>query len=73
MEAPPCLTCGDNQTPCKDLAVGFSELDKEITTKAIEITGPLCGIKIDSVRPVCNNLFINNNNEIFERIVLCIQ
>ncbi|MGG0237790.1 tyrosine-type recombinase/integrase [Bacillus rhizoplanae] len=44
MEAPPCLTCGDNQTPCKDLAVGFSELDKEkyelhikTTIKAIEI------------------------------------
>lgn len=44
MEAPPCLTCGDNQTPCKDLAVGFSELDKEKyelhikkTIKAIEI------------------------------------
>ena len=29
MEAPPCLTCGDNQTPCKDLAVGFSELDQQ--------------------------------------------
>ncbi|WP_163102019.1 tyrosine-type recombinase/integrase [Peribacillus alkalitolerans] len=44
MEAPPCLTCGDNQTPCKDLAVGFSKLDKQkyelhikTTTKAIEI------------------------------------
>lgn len=44
IEAPPCLTCGDNQTPCKDLAVGFSELDKQkyelhikTTTKAIEI------------------------------------
>lgn len=44
MEAPPCLTCGSNQTPCKDLAVGFSELDKQkyelhikTTTKAIEI------------------------------------
>ncbi|CAM4049215.1 tyrosine-type recombinase/integrase [Mesobacillus zeae] len=44
MEAPPCLTCGDNQTPCKDLAVGFSELDTQkyelhikTTTKAIEI------------------------------------
>lgn len=44
MEAPPCLTCGDNQTPCRDLAVGFSELDKQkyelhikTTTKAIEI------------------------------------
>ncbi|MEH7670692.1 transposase [Bacillus thuringiensis] len=44
MEAPPCLTCGDNQTPCKDLAVGFSELDKQkyelhvkTTTKAIGI------------------------------------
>ncbi|RBP95432.1 site-specific recombinase XerD [Cytobacillus firmus] len=44
MEAPPCLTCGDNQTPCKDLGVGFSELDKQkyelhikTTRKAIEI------------------------------------
>lgn len=44
MEAPPCLTCGDNQTPCKDLAVGFSELDKQkyklhikTTTKATEL------------------------------------
>ncbi|EJS68127.1 transposase [Bacillus cereus] len=44
MEAPPCLTCGDNQTPCRDLSVGFSELDKQkyelhvkTTTKAIEI------------------------------------
>ncbi|PHG05149.1 tyrosine-type recombinase/integrase [Bacillus toyonensis] len=44
MEAPPCLTCGVNQTPCKDLAVGFSELDKQkyelhikTTRKAIEI------------------------------------
>lgn len=44
MEAPPCLTCGDNQTPCKDLAVGFSELDQQkyelhvkTATKAIEI------------------------------------
>jgi integrase len=44
MEASPCLTCGDNQTPCQDLAVGFSELDKQkyelhikTTTKAIEI------------------------------------
>lgn len=44
MEAPPCLTCGDNKTPCKDLAVGFSELDKQkyelhikTTSKAIEI------------------------------------
>ncbi|WP_417894550.1 tyrosine-type recombinase/integrase [Virgibacillus halophilus] len=44
MEAPPCLTCGDNQTPCKDLAVGFSELDQQkyelhvkTATKAVEI------------------------------------
>ncbi len=44
MEAPPCLTCGDNQTPCKDLAVGFSEHDQEkyellikTTTKSIEV------------------------------------
>ncbi|WP_017151359.1 tyrosine-type recombinase/integrase [Bacillus bingmayongensis] len=44
MEAPPCLTCGVNQTPCKDLAVGFSKLDKQkyklhikTTRKAIEI------------------------------------
>ncbi|MGE8005235.1 tyrosine-type recombinase/integrase [Lysinibacillus sp. NPDC093216] len=44
MEAPPCLTCGDNQTPCKDLAVGFSELDQQkyelhvkTATKAMEI------------------------------------
>lgn len=44
MEAPPCLTCGDNKTPCKDLAVGFSEFDKQkyelhikTTTKAIEV------------------------------------
>lgn len=44
MEAPPCLTCGDNQTPCRDLAVGFSELDHQkyelhvkTATKAIEI------------------------------------
>lgn len=44
MEAPPCLTCGDNQTPCKDLAVGFSKLDQQkyelhvkTATKAIEI------------------------------------
>ncbi|MFF2177391.1 tyrosine-type recombinase/integrase [Lysinibacillus sp. NPDC058147] len=44
MEAPPCLTCGDNQTPCTDLAVGFSELDQQkyelhikTTMKAIEI------------------------------------
>lgn len=27
IEAPPCLSCGANQTPCKDLAIGFSELD----------------------------------------------
>ena len=44
MDEPPCLTCGDNKTPCKDLAVGFSELDTQkyelqikTTTKAIEI------------------------------------
>lgn len=44
MDEPPCLTCGDNKTPCKDLAVGFSELDQEkyelhikTATKAIEI------------------------------------
>ena len=44
MDEPPCLTCGDNKTPCKDLAVGFSELDMQkyelhikTTTKAIEI------------------------------------
>ncbi len=44
MEEPPCLTCGDNKTPCKDLAVGFSEYDMQkyelhinTTTKAIKI------------------------------------
>lgn len=44
IEAPLCLTCGDNKTPCKDLAVGFSELDQQkyelhikTTTKAIEV------------------------------------
>lgn len=44
MDEPPCLTCGDNKTPCKDLAVGFSEYDMQkyelhikTTTKAIEI------------------------------------
>ena len=26
MEAPPCLTCNGG-SPCKDLAIGFSELD----------------------------------------------
>lgn len=28
MEAPPCLTCNSG-SPCKDLAIGFSELDVE--------------------------------------------
>ena len=28
MEAPPCLTCNSG-SPCKDLAIGFSELDIE--------------------------------------------
>ena len=28
MEAPPCLTC-NSSSPCKDLAIGFSELDVE--------------------------------------------
>ncbi|OPH57139.1 hypothetical protein BC351_25040 [Paenibacillus ferrarius] len=29
MEAPPCLTCNGG-SPCKDLAIGFSELDVPI-------------------------------------------
>lgn len=36
MEAPPCLTCGDNQTPCKDLAVGFSELINKSTNYTLK-------------------------------------
>ncbi|PFM43773.1 transposase [Bacillus cereus] len=43
MEAPPCLTCNSG-SPCKDLAIGFSELDIEkyelhikTTTRAVEI------------------------------------
>jgi hypothetical protein len=42
MEAPPCLTCNGG-SPCKDLAIGFSELDAQkyelhikTTAKAIE-------------------------------------
>ena len=42
MEAPPCLTCNGG-SPCKDLAIGFSELDVQkyelhikTTSKAIE-------------------------------------
>jgi hypothetical protein len=44
MEAPPCLTCNGG-SPCKDLAIGFSELDVEkyelhikTTSKAIEVS-----------------------------------
>lgn len=43
MEAPPCLTCNGG-SPCKDLAIGFSELDVQkyelhikTTSRAIEI------------------------------------
>ncbi|MGG3652607.1 tyrosine-type recombinase/integrase [Bacillus pseudomycoides] len=43
MEAPPCLTCNSG-SPCKDLAIGFSELDIEkyelhikTTTRAVEV------------------------------------
>jgi integrase len=43
MEAPPCLTCNGG-SPCKDLAIGFSELDVEkyemhvkTTARAIEV------------------------------------
>ncbi|TDK54240.1 transposase [Bacillus salipaludis] len=43
MEAPPCLTCNGG-SPCKDLAIGFSELDVEkyemhvkTTSRAVEI------------------------------------
>lgn len=43
MEAPPCLTCNSG-SPCKDLAIGFSELDVEkyemhvkTTARAIEV------------------------------------
>ncbi|KWU59026.1 transposase [Bacillus mycoides] len=43
MEAPPCLTCNSG-SPCKDLAIGFSDLDIEkyelhikTTTRAVEI------------------------------------
>ena len=43
MEAPPCLTCNGG-SPCKDLAIGFSELDVQkyelhikTTAKAIEV------------------------------------
>ncbi len=43
MEAPPCLTCNGG-SPCKDLAIGFSEYDipkyelhVRITSKAIEV------------------------------------
>lgn len=43
MEAPPCLTCNGGN-PCKDLAIGFSELDVEkyvmhvkTTTRAMEV------------------------------------
>ncbi|UOQ91848.1 tyrosine-type recombinase/integrase [Halobacillus shinanisalinarum] len=44
MEAPPCLTCNGG-SPCKDLAIGFSELDVEkyemhvkTTSRAIEVS-----------------------------------
>ncbi|BCC62153.1 hypothetical protein BCJMU10_p1067 (plasmid) [Bacillus cereus] len=43
MEAPPCLTCNSG-SPCKDLAIGFSELDIEkyelhikTTARAVEV------------------------------------
>lgn len=43
MEAPPCLTCNSG-SPCKDLAIGFSELDVEkyemhvkTTARAMEV------------------------------------
>jgi hypothetical protein len=43
MEAPPCLTCNGG-SPCKDLAIGFSELDVQkyelhikTTSRAIEV------------------------------------
>lgn len=43
MEAPPCLTCNGG-SPCRDLAIGFSELDVQkyelhikTTSKAIEV------------------------------------
>lgn len=43
MEAPPCLTCNGG-SPCKDLAIGFSELDVEkyemhvkTTSRAVEV------------------------------------
>ncbi|KXI83127.1 transposase [Bacillus cereus] len=43
MEAPPCLTCNSG-SPCKDLAIGFSELDIEkyelhikTTTRAVKV------------------------------------
>lgn len=45
MEAPPCLTCGSGGVPCKDLAIGFSDLDVEkymmhvrTTERAIEVS-----------------------------------
>ncbi|PLR76241.1 transposase [Bacillus sp. V3-13] len=44
MEAPPCLTCNGG-SPCKDLAIGFSELDVQkyellikTTSKAIDVS-----------------------------------
>ena len=44
MDSPPCLSCGTNQTPCKDLAIGFSDLDiskyelhVKTVTRAIEL------------------------------------
>ncbi|MGX0308292.1 hypothetical protein ACUXS1_001499 [Staphylococcus warneri] len=35
MEAPPCLTCNSGK-PCKDLAIGFSNLDVEKHVNLLE-------------------------------------
>jgi hypothetical protein len=55
MEAPPCLTCNSGK-PCKDLAIGFSDLESCLLlflANSIDLTVDL----------ICNSYFSTSKSE----------
>ena len=46
MEAPPCLKCNGG-SPCKDLAIGFSELDVEKYEMHVKTTSRARAVEVE--------------------------
>lgn len=60
MDVPPCLTCSGG-SPCKDLAIGFSELDVQKYELLIKTTSKATEI---AKQYGCNDLMGNYNKNL---------